>query len=79
MEFPIQLDTGSSDVWVQTPFPINITKDTSIPVNLTFGIGQVAGEIAFTDMEMGDYKVQNQGAPVSTLMFQTNSDLKRGG
>ncbi|TCD69512.1 hypothetical protein EIP91_007442 [Steccherinum ochraceum] len=60
VEFPIQLDTGSSDVWVQTPFPINIAKDTSIPVNLTFGIGQAAGEVAFTDMEMGDYKVESQ-------------------
>ncbi|THH32514.1 hypothetical protein EUX98_g1659 [Antrodiella citrinella] len=60
VEFPIQLDTGSSDVWVQTPFALNVANQTNIPVNLTFGIGEANGLIGFTDMSLGDYDVPNQ-------------------
>ncbi|KAH8103963.1 aspartic peptidase domain-containing protein [Cristinia sonorae] len=59
-EFPIQLDTGSSDVWVMPPFKLNTTRDTKIPVELTFGIGKASGNISFAPMELGNYKVKEQ-------------------
>ncbi|PSR71030.1 hypothetical protein PHLCEN_2v13078 [Hermanssonia centrifuga] len=59
-EFPIQLDTGSSDVWAQPPFPLDLTNTTDIQANLTFGIGEVTGNIAFANMTFGPYEVPNQ-------------------
>lgn len=60
-EFPIQLDTGSSDVWVMPPFPLDLTNKTDIQANLTFGIGEVTGNIAFANMSFGHYEVPSQG------------------
>ena len=71
-EFPIQLDTGSSDVWVLPPIPIELTNVTDIPANLTFGIGEVSGNIAFADMSFGPYSVPSQGIltfPSSAVSF----------
>lgn len=67
-EFPIQLDTGSSDVWVKTPFPIAIQNQTDIQVNLTFGIGQASGVVGFTEMKLGDYTVPQQGALIVVIV-----------
>ncbi|GJE90942.1 A1 family peptidase [Phanerochaete sordida] len=58
--FPIQLDTGSSDVWVLPPTPLNLTNTTDIQANLTFGIGQVTGNVAFADMTLGPHTVPSQ-------------------
>lgn len=59
-QFPIQLDTGSSDVWVMPPFALNLTNTTDIQANLTFGIGQVTGNIAFANMTLGPHTVPSQ-------------------
>ncbi|KIP10061.1 hypothetical protein PHLGIDRAFT_125889 [Phlebiopsis gigantea 11061_1 CR5-6] len=59
-EFPIQLDTGSSDVWVMPPFDIDLANTTDIQANLTFGIGQVTGNIAFANMSLGPHEVPSQ-------------------
>ena len=65
VEFPIQLDTGSSDIWVMPPFPLQLTNTTDIPASLTFGIGEVNGTIAFANMSFGPYEVPNQGDPLT--------------
>ncbi|KAI0792193.1 aspartic peptidase domain-containing protein [Abortiporus biennis] len=56
----IQLDTGSSDVWVMPPAPIQTTNTTTLTTNLTFGIGHVEGTIQFADMALGPYEVRSQ-------------------
>ena len=68
-EFAIQLDTGSSDLWVMPPFALEVTNTTDIPASLTFGIGAVNGTVAFADMTFGPYEVQSQG----TLFAVTGS------
>lgn len=60
-QFPIQLDTGSSDVWVQLPPGVNVKNTTNLTTELTFGIGQVDGNIAFADMQLGPHTVPSQG------------------
>ncbi|KAI0078707.1 acid protease [Panus rudis PR-1116 ss-1] len=59
-EFPIQLDTGSSDLWFKTPFDIPFTETTNISVDLKFGIGQASGHIARAPVSLGPYHVENQ-------------------
>ncbi|KAI0954133.1 hypothetical protein AcW1_006619 [Taiwanofungus camphoratus] len=62
-EFLIQLDTGSSDLWVQLPQgsgQIELTNITNITATNTYGIGAVAGPIAFANASLGPHFVPNQ-------------------
>ena len=68
-EFPIQLDTGSSDLWIKPPFNVTFSNQTNIQTNLTFGIGQASGNVAFADVSLGPYKVKNQGTYYSMYSF----------
>ncbi|KAJ7507805.1 aspartic peptidase domain-containing protein [Mycena galericulata] len=59
--YPVQLDTGSSDVWVKgasTPLP-NCT-DTTATYNLTYGIGWVYGHIAYGPVKFAGINVASQ-------------------
>lgn len=62
-ETPIQLDTGSSDLWFQPPGPTmpKFTNTTTIGTNLTYGIGFAEGQVQFADVEFGSHTVKNQG------------------
>lgn len=42
--FPIQLDTGSSDLWIATSTVLG--NQSNLNANLTYGIGYAAGPIA---------------------------------
>jgi hypothetical protein len=75
LAFPIQLDTGSSDVWVKTPFPLEFMNATNISTNLTFGIGEVSGSIAFADMSLGSHEVPSQGNAYIFLLLANSSFL----
>ena len=45
------------------PFDIDLANTTDIQANLTFGIGQVTGNIAFANMSLGPHEVPSQGMP----------------
>jgi saccharopepsin len=40
---------------------LNFTNTTNLTTELTFGIGEASGNVAFADMEFGPFKVPNQG------------------
>ncbi|PCH36226.1 acid protease [Wolfiporia cocos MD-104 SS10] len=60
-ELLIQLDTGSSDLWVNLPNDqIEITNITNITAQETYGIGAVTGPIAFANVSLGPHFVPDQ-------------------
>jgi len=59
--YPVQLDTGSSDLWVHgesSPLP-NSTPST-INTNCSYGIGYAAGPISFAEVEFAGISVPSQ-------------------
>ncbi|KAF9651169.1 acid protease [Thelephora ganbajun] len=60
-EYPVQLDTGSSDLWVKGPVsPLPDTLPTSISYNLSYGLGWAYGNIGFSPVEFSGIRVENQ-------------------
>ncbi|KAJ7638809.1 aspartic peptidase domain-containing protein [Roridomyces roridus] len=60
-EYPVQLDTGSSDVWIKgASSPLPNCTDTDTAANLTYGIGWVYGHIAYGPLEFAGIKVSSQ-------------------
>lgn len=58
----MQLDTGSTDLWVLAPEgSIKTTNVTDIEAPLAYGTGNLTGHITFADFQLGPYKVPNQG------------------
>ncbi|KAI0091654.1 aspartic peptidase domain-containing protein [Irpex rosettiformis] len=77
-QFPIQLDTGSSDVWVQLPPGVKVSNTTNLTSQLTFGIGEVEGNIAFADMQLGPHNVPAQAFLNATNATNFNAIFKNG-
>ncbi|KAI0660918.1 acid protease [Cubamyces menziesii] len=60
-EYPLQLDTGSSDLWVKgSSHPLPQSTQTSYTLNLTYGIGYTYGNVAYTNVEFAGITVPNQ-------------------
>ncbi|PCH41241.1 acid protease [Wolfiporia cocos MD-104 SS10] len=62
IEYPVQVDTGSSDLWVKGsshPIP-NVKQETSITYNMTYGIGWAYGNVSYADVEFAGIEVANQ-------------------
>ncbi|KAJ7129676.1 aspartic peptidase domain-containing protein [Mycena epipterygia] len=59
--YPVQLDTGSSDVWVKgASSPLPNCTDTTTTYNLTYGIGWVYGHIAYGPVQFAGINVASQ-------------------
>ncbi|KAI8993831.1 aspartic peptidase domain-containing protein [Trametes punicea] len=61
LNLTVQLDTGSSDLWVNIGNrELNLRGTSSLQTNITFGIGSVQGNISFADLQLGDFTIENQ-------------------
>ncbi|KAJ3525367.1 hypothetical protein NM688_g8411 [Phlebia brevispora] len=60
-DYPVQLDTGSSDLWVKGPTsPLPNSNQTSITYNLTYGIGWAYGTVAYTATQFAGISIPSQ-------------------
>ncbi|RDX55693.1 acid protease [Lentinus brumalis] len=60
-EYPLQLDTGSSDLWVKgATSPLPNANSTALTLNITYGIGSTYGHISYTPVEFAGISVPNQ-------------------
>ena len=63
VDFTVQLDTGSSDLWIHTAgHPVHLTNTTDLVTSETYGENHVEGKIKFADLKIGELTVERQGA-----------------
>ncbi|TFK75913.1 acid protease [Pluteus cervinus] len=59
--YHVQLDTGSSDLWVQgSVSPIPNAQPTNLALNLTYAIGWAAGNISYAPVEFAGIPAKSQ-------------------
>ncbi|KAI0666647.1 aspartic peptidase domain-containing protein [Trametes maxima] len=59
--FTVILDTGSTDLWVDASgLEMHTTNVTDLNVDFSYAIGEVQGNIAFADLQIGPYFIPNQ-------------------
>ncbi|TBU55658.1 acid protease [Dichomitus squalens] len=60
-DFTVQLDTGSTDLWVDARGRnVKLTNSTTITANETYGQGSASGTINYAELTVGDYVVASQ-------------------
>ncbi|KAI0053640.1 acid protease [Auriscalpium vulgare] len=60
-EYRVQLDTGSSDLWIKGPSsPLPNAEQSSITYNLTYGIGWAYGHVSYATAEFAGINVTKQ-------------------
>lgn len=60
-DYPVQLDTGSSDLWLKGPqFPLPNAKPTSLSYNLTYGIGWAYGNVSYIPVQFAGISISSQ-------------------
>ncbi|QRW21513.1 aspartyl protease [Rhizoctonia solani] len=86
VEVPVQLDTGSTDLWV---YPVahpglfaNVHNFTNVPVGVRYGKGSVDGHLAVTNVSFAGFDVDDQAFIAGTygimgLGFDTLSNIAR--
>ncbi|KAI0343282.1 acid protease [Trametopsis cervina] len=75
--FPIQLDSGSSDLWIKRD-GLNVTSTSNLTASLTFGIGEVSGNISFAEMEIGPHTIPSQAFLNADNATNFDTILNRG-
>ncbi|KAI0092630.1 aspartic peptidase domain-containing protein [Irpex rosettiformis] len=61
LDYLLQLDTGSSDLWVKGPSsPLPNAQSTSISWNLTYGIGWASGNVSYAPVEFAGISIPTQ-------------------
>lgn len=59
--YPVQLDTGSSDLFIKgATYPMPNTTETSMTANLTYAIGWAYGHVAYASVEFLEITVPSQ-------------------
>ncbi|KDQ64498.1 hypothetical protein JAAARDRAFT_28127 [Jaapia argillacea MUCL 33604] len=60
-QYSVQLDTGSSDLWIQGPvIPLPNTNQTTLTHNLTYGIGWAYGHISYASVDFAGIHIPTQ-------------------
>ncbi|KAI1783139.1 acid protease [Ganoderma leucocontextum] len=68
--FTVQLDTGSSDLWLHTAGrPVQLTNTTDLVTSETYGQRHVEGKIKFADLQIGELTIERQA-----FLHVTDSD-----
>ncbi|RPD63822.1 acid protease [Lentinus tigrinus ALCF2SS1-6] len=66
-KFIVNLDTGSTDLWVYAPGKeIKFTNTTDLHAQLHYGVGEVNGTIKFAEVQIGDFTIKNQAFIIAT-------------
>lgn len=75
-EFPVQLDTGSSDLWLDTTgVDLSSLTKTGVQTGLTYGDGTVAfGPVYFGSVTFGNFTVDQAFISAPGTNATTNSD-----
>lgn len=61
-DFTLQLDTGSSDLWVYAPGEsLTIKNDSGLFQNVTYGKGSISGPVQFAEVKIGEFTIPSQG------------------
>ncbi|KJA24479.1 hypothetical protein HYPSUDRAFT_38499 [Hypholoma sublateritium FD-334 SS-4] len=61
VEYPVQLDTGSSDLFIKgDSYPIPNTTETTLTYNLTYAIGWAQGYVAYSTVDFVGISVPSQ-------------------
>lgn len=79
-DFTVQLDTGSSDLWLNTAGrEFQVTNTSDVMAVETFGLGQAQGNVAFAQLQIGDFTIESQGAsclPCPLHLSRLTEDLQ---
>jgi predicted aspartyl protease len=60
-EYPVQLDTGSSDLWIKgSTTPLPNSKPTDTAYNLTYAIGWASGNISYAPVTFANLSIPSQ-------------------
>lgn len=61
IEYPVQLDTGSSDLWIKgSSSPLPNSTQTSTSYNITYGIGWAYGIVSYTSAGFAGINISTQ-------------------
>ncbi|KAM5543963.1 hypothetical protein V8D89_002580 [Ganoderma adspersum] len=59
--YTVQLDTGSSDLWLYTAgLPVQLTNSTGLVASEAYGDVQVQGNIEYAELKIGNFTIKSQ-------------------